>query len=59
MKSQICPNCGCVGRVPERFISGSSTAKCEMCGTEIYLYDGDVDPFEFPGQKKGDSEQIG
>ena len=56
MKSQICPNCGCIGHIPERFIS-DKPATCEMCGMTTYLYDGEVDPFEFPGQTKGDAEQ--
>ncbi|GEM_PF-5530315 len=57
MKSQICPNCGCVGHVPERFLSDTKPAVCEMCGMTIYLYDGEIEPFEFPGQTKSDSEK--
>jgi hypothetical protein len=31
-------------------------ANCEMCGSSPYVFDGEVDPFTFPGQKDTESE---
>ncbi len=53
-KSLICPNCGCIGRVPEHMEQIiREQGLCEMCGSSTYIYDGEVEPFFFPGQEEG------
>ncbi len=54
MKSLICPSCGCIAHISDHLEELQNQALCEMCGGSTYIYDGDVEPFAFPGQE-GDS----
>lgn len=51
MKSLVCPSCGCIAHISDHMEQVKDYANCEMCGSSPYLYDGEVDPFTFPGQK--------
>jgi hypothetical protein len=51
MKSLVCPSCGCIAHISDHMEQVKDYANCEMCGSSPYLYDGEVEPFTFPGQK--------
>ncbi len=56
MKSQMCPNCGCIAHIPERLEAHVKVQNsCEMCGSGTYLYDGEVEPLTFP-EENSDSK---
>ncbi len=55
MKSLICPSCGCIAHISDHQEQLQNQALCEMCGSSPYVYDGNVEPFTFPGQE-GDSD---